>query len=231
MESYSRREVLKYLIPIRIISWFLLLNPKPICRLFTIVTKWLRELSRELLKWKWLFSLQLLFRCFKYETKLIFIHRTIKLKSIQTKIQGKRDECLEHVTLHFFKVNVPSARLNVPDILKGVIHTAEAIIYHKLYEEIKNVTREKVIQKLPNWLVKFTKKWGAHADLFGEIPPSLSQHVFSFVRLFFLSQARVTTVEVYHAWGVRNRESMARGEIPRKRNMLNEKSHPLVLLK
>lgn len=26
------------------------------------------------------------------------------------------------------------------------------------------------------------------------------------------------------AWGVRNRELMARGEIPRKRNMLNEKS-------
>ena len=31
-------------------------------------------------------------------------------------------------------------------------------IYHKLYEEIKAVAREKVIQKLPNWLVKFTLK-------------------------------------------------------------------------
>ena len=60
-----------------------------------------------------------------------------------------------------------AARLNVPDVLKDVIpsFTTDAVeelavkdIYHRLYEEIKAVAREKVIQKLPNWLVKFTLK-------------------------------------------------------------------------
>ena len=51
-----------------------------------------------------------------------------------------------------------AARLNVPDVLKDVIpsFTTDAVedqlavkdIYHKLYEEIKAVAREKVIQKL-----------------------------------------------------------------------------------
>ena len=46
-------------------------------------------------------------------------------------------------------------------------------------------------------------------------------------RLFDCSsylRRELLTVEVYQAWGVRNRESVARGEILRKRNMLNEKS-------
>ena len=85
-----------------------------------------------------------------------------------------------------------AARLNVPDVLKDVIpsFTTDAVeelavkdIYHKLYEEIKAVAREKVIQKLPNWLVKFTLKQGAHANLFDEILPSLIQHVRSSVPL------------------------------------------------
>ena len=38
-----------------------------------------------------------------------------------------------------------------------------------------------------------------------------------FFRLFVCSS-------ISGAWGVRNRELMARGEIPRKRSMLNEKS-------
>ena len=62
-----------------------------------------------------------------------------------------------HMTLFsfFFKVTPLPCTFKYPGVMWRTWPQG-TIIYDQLYEEIKAVTRENVVQKLPNWLLKFT---------------------------------------------------------------------------